>query len=92
MLGALDNEVLPAGTAGFEIQFAAHGEHGITHCLGLQLAAVLPPEQRVEAVVCFTAGISGGRALPVGGTGDDEFVQLLERAAQFIAEGDRQPV
>lgn len=78
-------------TAHGEIQFAAHGKDAVAHCLRIQPRPVHAPEQAVVGIN-RRGGRTGGGGLPVGGAGDDEFVQGLDRSFGFIAEPDRQPV
>ena len=74
------SEKIKAGAAHFFIERAAGGEDGVTQLLGLEAAAVHAPE---VAVVGINLGelIVDGRSLSIGGTGDDQLVQVLEASA-----------
>jgi hypothetical protein len=57
-------EVFEAGTAGFEVEFAACREDSVVDGFGVETARVLSPEKAVVGIECGGFGIRGERGLP----------------------------
>ena len=72
------------------IELAGDGEDRVVDALGVEPAAVLPPEPLVVAVDRGERGVMP-HALPVDRAGDDQAMQRLERAPR-LEKPARQPV
>ena len=84
--GTGDRRALGLGT----VELATHGEHGVTHRLGLEPALAHPPDQNVIRVDLVGPGVEPGIEL-IGATEHELADQCLDRPA-VLHERDSQVV